>query len=108
VGKEISVEERDRRWRQLADLYLAQQMSCYPPDYIRSDPRPERMLETVQRFEEDLTDQSRVYRQMKVTAYVGPAIPVSPSRDRGAEEDPLMTALDAQLKDMLAKSVSSA
>ena len=61
VAGDIAADERKRRWRQLADLYLAQQLACYPPDYIRPDPRPDRMLETVIRFEEDLTDQSRVY-----------------------------------------------
>ena len=88
VAGELTEAERDRRWRQLADLYLAQQMACYPRDYIHSDPRSERMLETVERFEEDLTDKCRIYRPMKVVAHVGPAIPVSPSRERSADEDP--------------------
>ena len=104
VSGEISADERERRWRQLADLYLAQQMSCYPPDYIRSNPRPDRMLETVERFEEDLTDTCRVYRPMKVTVTVGPAIPVSPTRDRAAAEDPVMTALQSQLEDYARRS----
>jgi len=104
VSGELTEAERDRRWRQLADLYLAQQMSCYPRDYIHSDPRPERMLETVERFEEDLTDKCRIYRPMKVVAHVGLAIPVSPSRERGAAEDPVMTALGGQIEDMLAKT----
>jgi 1-acyl-sn-glycerol-3-phosphate acyltransferase len=101
VSGELSVAERDRRWRQLADMYLAQQMWCYPPDYIRSDPHPDRMLETVERFEDDLTDRCRVYSPMKVTAHVGPAILVNPVRERGAAEDPVMTALETQLKTML-------
>ena len=88
VAGELTEAERDRRWRQLADLYLAQQMSCYPHDYIHSDPRSERMLETVERFEEDLTDRCRIYRPMKVIAHVGPAIPVNPSRERGAPKIP--------------------
>jgi len=101
VAGEISAPERERRWRQLADLYLAQQLACYPPDYIRADPRPDRMLETVIRFEEDLTDSSRVFRPMKVTASVGAAIPVSPARERGAAEDPVMAALERQLAELL-------
>ena len=36
VNGQITEEERERRWEQLADMYLAQQMSHYPPDYIKS------------------------------------------------------------------------
>ena len=66
IQGEMTSDERERRWLQLADMYLAQQLSCYPPDYLIADPTPERMLETVERFEEDLTDQSRIYRPMTV------------------------------------------
>ena len=48
------------RWlRQLADLYLAQQLHCYSGDYLADAPTPERLLETVERYEEDLTDTAR-------------------------------------------------
>jgi hypothetical protein len=62
------------------------------------------MLETVERFEEDLTDKCRIYSPVKVTATVGAAIPVSASRDRSAAEDPVMSALQSQLEAMLAIS----
>src|SRR5207249_566879 len=42
VKGDLSEEERKRRWKQLADVYLAQQLSFYPPDYIQSNPTPER------------------------------------------------------------------
>jgi 1-acyl-sn-glycerol-3-phosphate acyltransferase len=102
IEGKVTPEERDRRWRQLSDMYLAQQLSCYPPDYLASAPTPERMLETVERFEEDLTDECRIYRPMTVSVQVGEAIPVSPTRDRSAAEDPAMSALDKQLHDMIA------
>ncbi|MSR56541.1 MAG: 1-acyl-sn-glycerol-3-phosphate acyltransferase [Planctomycetaceae bacterium] len=101
VQREITAAERDRRWKQLADMYLAQQISCYPPDYIASNPTPERMLETVERFEEDLTDAARVHHPMTATVTVGPAIAVNPTRERGAAEDPVMSALERQLHGML-------
>jgi 1-acyl-sn-glycerol-3-phosphate acyltransferase len=101
VQGEITSQERDRRWRQLEDMYLAQQLSCYPPDYLGESPSPERMLETVERFEEDLTDKCRIYSPMTVTARVGDAIVVSPARERGAAEDPVMANLERQLKEML-------
>ena len=86
VAGTITDAERERRWRQLADLYLAQQISCYPPDYLRSNPTPERLLETVERFEEDLTDTTRIHSPMTATVQVGAAISVSPTRDRGSAE----------------------
>jgi 1-acyl-sn-glycerol-3-phosphate acyltransferase len=101
---EVSDEERDRRWRQLADLYLAQQLYFYPPDYVRSRPTPERMLETVERFEEDLTDRARVHRPLTALAEVGEALEVSPEHDRGSPADPLLQKLEEQLKGMLERN----
>jgi len=40
VKGDISEEERTRRWKQLADVYLAQQLAFYPPDYIADNPTP--------------------------------------------------------------------
>lgn len=101
VDGEISDEERDRRWRQLADLYLAQQLSFYPPDYIGPEAPGERLLETVERFEEDLTDRVRVHGSLRAIVQVGKPIEVSPGRDRGAEVDPLIEELEESLGAML-------
>jgi 1-acyl-sn-glycerol-3-phosphate acyltransferase len=101
IQGDITEEERQRRWRQLAAMYLAQQLWYYPPDYLTSATQTDRLLETVERFEEDLTDKCRTYRPMKVTATIGEAIPVSTARDRGAAEDPLMAAVEASIKQML-------
>lgn len=106
VHGDIDETERSRRWRQLADMYIAQQISHYPPDYIRSDPTPERLLETVERFEEDLTDQCRAHRPMSATIHVGEAIEVSPKRTRGAAEDPVMTEVNRQMHLMLGLEIS--
>src|SRR5258708_28990915 len=97
IKGEISDVERERRWRHLADMYFAQQVSHYPPDYVKSKPTPERLLETVERFEEDMTDSARVHRPITTTAEIGEAIPVSPMRERGSSEDPLMQAIDDRL-----------
>jgi hypothetical protein len=101
ITGELSEDERKRRWRHLADLYLAQQVSNYPPDYIRTNPTTNRLLETVERFEEDLTDKAHVHRPIHVFIEVGPAIEVSPTRARGAASDPLMEQIRAQLEMML-------
>jgi 1-acyl-sn-glycerol-3-phosphate acyltransferase len=92
--------ESQRRWKHLADLYLAQQLFHYPPDYLRHNPSPERILETVERLEEDLTDCIRVNGQIHATITVGEAIEVTGERPRG-EADPLLLQIRNQLVSLL-------
>lgn len=101
VRNEVTEAERQRRWRQLGDMYLAQQLCCYPDDYIRSNPTPERMLETVERFEEDMTDIARIHGPLSATVEIGEPLAVSPTRERGAAEDPLIAGIERQLQQML-------
>ncbi len=101
ITADLPEEERQRRWNQLADMYIAQQLGHYPPTYVKSDPSKERQLETVEKFEEDLTDVSRIHRPMSVTVRIGPAIPVATKRDRKAAEDPVMAAIEKQLHQLL-------
>jgi hypothetical protein len=104
VSGALDETEMQRRWRHLADMYLAQQLSCYPPDYLAADPTPERYLETIERFEEDLTDKAKLHPPMHAVVMVGEAIEIPPDRTRGAEGDPLMGAIREQLESMLAAS----
>lgn len=104
IDGSINETERKRRWKQLADVYLANQLAHYPPDYIRSNPTPGRMLETVERFEEDLTDKVRVHGPMSATLTIGEAIEVSPHREARGAEDPLLKAIQTQLRTMIAAS----
>jgi 1-acyl-sn-glycerol-3-phosphate acyltransferase len=92
--------ESQRRWKQLADLYLAQQLYHYPPDYVRSNPTPERILETIERLEEDLTDKRRIHGPIHATITVGEPIEVSGERPRGGP-DPLLGQIREQLCGML-------
>ena len=103
VAGEIAEEERTRRWQQLADTYLAQQVAFYPPEYFGDQTTPEQMLETVERYEEDLTDQVHVHRPLHVAVEVGEAIEVSPTRERGIGADPLLANIREQLEAMLAR-----
>jgi hypothetical protein len=100
VQGDLSEAERTRRWAQLADMYLAQQISCYPPDYLAAKPTPERLLETVERYEEDLTDQCRAHAPMHVSVTIGEAIVVGTERERGGA-DPLLAEIERQLQQML-------
>ncbi len=101
VRGNLSVEEKERRWDQLADLYLAQQVASYPPDYLASQLSVDRILETVERYEEDLTDTVRSNAPIKVIIEVGPAIPVGTKRDRSVQGDALMTEIAGSLQSML-------
>ena len=103
VAGDITEEERARRWQQLADTYLAQQLAFYPPEYFGAETTPEQMLETVERYEEDLTDKVHVHRPLHVALEVGEAIEVSPTRERGVEIDPVIAKTREQLETMLAR-----
>jgi 1-acyl-sn-glycerol-3-phosphate acyltransferase len=109
VEGDIDEPERQRRWTQLADLYLVQQLFHYPPDYARSNPTPQRLLETIERFEEDLTDNIRVHGPIHATVTIGEAIEAAPTREgRGAEGgDPLMDQIERQLQAMLASDAGN-
>ncbi len=100
IDGDLSEDEKTRRWNHLADMYLAQQLGHYPPEYIANNSTPERMVETVEKFEEDLTDYCRVHGPMIATVQVGDAIEVSPKRVRGGE-DPVMASLESDMHSML-------
>ena len=83
----LSDAERERRWDQLARLYLAQQLSLYPAGYLEGHPSTERMLETVERLEEDLTDVATVHRPLAVTVPWANRSPSPPDGPRPAALD---------------------
>jgi 1-acyl-sn-glycerol-3-phosphate acyltransferase len=98
---QVSADERERRWKQLSDIYLSQQIFAYPPDYITQPTTPTRILETVERLEEDLTDRSRVHRPIHAIVEVGEAIEVPLERGPRGEEDPVMVTLRERLQAQL-------
>jgi len=104
VHGELTEPETAGRWRQLADLYLAQQLHCYSGDYLAEAPTPERLLETVERYEEDLTDIARPHPPLHAVISVGEPIEATPTRDRSADNDPMMDELRSQLETMLEES----
>jgi 1-acyl-sn-glycerol-3-phosphate acyltransferase len=104
---QLSEAEQQRRWRHLADCYLAQQLLCYPADYLRGQPSKERLLETVERYEEDLTDTARIHRPLRVRISVGPAIEVAAGRERNHAQDPFMQALRTEMEELLERSKRS-
>jgi hypothetical protein len=102
VAGTLAPAERERRWRDLAACYYAQQMSHYPRDYIlREKNLPERVVETVERFEEDFTDHMRVHEPFHAMIQVGEAIPVGTQRIRDSISDPVMADVRRQLQSMI-------
>ena len=101
VKGSLSEAETARRWRLLEDSTLAQQLYHYPPDYITEKASKARIIETVERFEEDLTGKVTVHGPVDATVTVGDAIEVSTGREARGEADSVMTAIDAQLHSML-------
>ncbi|MEX2093614.1 MAG: 1-acyl-sn-glycerol-3-phosphate acyltransferase [Pirellulales bacterium] len=102
VARRVTPEERERRWHDLAAIYYAQQISHYPRDYILPERNlPERIIETVERLEEDFTDHSHNYEPFHAVVEVGEAIPVGPERDREAVGDPVMDEVRRQLQTMI-------
>ncbi len=101
IEGKVDDAERRRRWEQLADMYLAQQLSYYPPDYWTEYPSLDRVLELIERLEEDLTDRVTVHGGLRVVIEVGEAIEVGVERDRSADVDPLMRQMEESLQGML-------
>lgn len=95
---ELDPVERKRRWKQLEDSYLAQQIDCYPDQYITEHPSVDRIFETIEKLEEDITGTCTIHGDLKVIIDVGEAIEVSPKRVRGQTSDPLMTEVRERLQ----------
>ncbi len=74
----IERAEREELWRDLTAIYLAQQVASYPPGYLQQPTTVTRVLETVEKFEEDLTDRARVHRGLHAVIEVGPALQSPP------------------------------
>src|SRR5688572_1560421 len=96
IKGELDETEKARRWRLLQDADLAQQLYHYPPNYVGDGDSKARMVETVERFEEDLTGKVTVHGPVDVKVTVGDAIEVSTAREARGESDPLMAAIDGQ------------
>jgi 1-acyl-sn-glycerol-3-phosphate acyltransferase len=102
VQNNISAEERERRWQELAACYYAQQLSHYPRDYITPDRMSvERILETAERLDEDLTGRLPSRGPLHVVLQVGEAISVDAEADRRVETERIMGTIKAQLQGTL-------
>jgi 1-acyl-sn-glycerol-3-phosphate acyltransferase len=99
----VPESEMPGRFSDLRDTYVAHQMACFPLGYLNEYPSVDRVRETVERFEEDVTDTSSLIRPLKCIIEVGPAIEVGTEKTarRGGDGDPLMQQVADQLQGLL-------
>lgn len=98
---EVDRTERARRWKHLERTYLAQQIEFYPEQYLTECRSVDRILETLEKFEEDFFEHCRIHGNLKVVLDVGEAIEVPTKRDKSAEFDPLMAQIRESIQVML-------
>lgn len=101
IKGELDEAESTRRWRLLQQAELAQRLAHYPPNYLDEAGDSGRLLETVERFEEDLTDKVTVHGPVAASIMVGDAIEVTAGREARGDSDPLMSAIERELSAML-------
>ncbi len=97
IKGDITDAECDRRWKHLADAYLAQQLCHYPPDYVAAGAPAGHIMETIERFEEDLNDNVRVHGPVEAIVTVGDAIEVPTGKD-GVD---VMDEIESQIRAMM-------
>ena len=100
VAGKLSAGQRARRWQQLADIYLAQQLATYPPAYL-ARASVDRILEIIEKYEEDITDKARLHGNLKVVLEIGEPLEVLPERQRGMSVDPLTVEIQRSLQTMI-------
>ncbi|MCA9130548.1 MAG: 1-acyl-sn-glycerol-3-phosphate acyltransferase [Planctomycetales bacterium] len=91
---------RDLIWDALYRAYSVQQIASYPSSYL-DVPTETRMLETVERIEEDVYDRSTIHRPLHAILSVGEAMRVSDSKPTRHEPDPIIAQLTTALERML-------
>jgi hypothetical protein len=100
----LSPQETRERWKVLTNCYYCQTLSLYPEGYLDSGERgavtPERIVETVHRLEEDLTDRVTLRPEWRVHFNIGEPIPAEAGKKtRG--EDPLLKELRQRMLQLL-------
>lgn len=102
IENRLGPDDRSERWRQIDALAVAEQTFHFPADYLGENPTPERLIETVERYEEAFGNpRPTIHGPMHLSLTVGDAIPVDPVRDKRAATDPLMDQLATSLRGLL-------
>ena len=101
IENNLSKTESEQCWRDLANTYLAQQISCYPNNYMDEFPTVDRIRETVERLEEDVTDVASLHTPLHAIIHIDEPIEISGKRERGTARDPLMPELENRIQAIL-------
>jgi 1-acyl-sn-glycerol-3-phosphate acyltransferase len=91
---DLDEKRKNQCWRHLADVYMAQQIAMYQPDYIADNPTPERLLEMANRYEDNLTD-TVTPQPLAAKLTVGEALEVT------EKADGLMDQIEERIRAML-------
>jgi len=104
-------DEATSRRQDLYDLNFAQQLCYYPVDYLSGETGKvtrERVIEMLERLEEDLTDKITMPRRFKLVIEVLDAVEVPAEKlPRGANSDPVMDEVRSRLEANLAESAEA-
>lgn len=107
----LNEEEAAGRRQDLFDLNLVQQLCYYPIDYLAGTTGKvtrERIIETLERLEEDLTDQITMPRRFKLVIDVLDAVEVPAEKlPRDADCDPMMDEVRDRLWENLMQSAQA-
>jgi hypothetical protein len=102
LAPETSEPERNQLRQKLQRLDFAQQLAAYPDGYLTRPPVTEtRLLETLERMEEDLLDRPRWPGPLHVVIEVGNRLEVPPEKAPRGDVDPLIEGLAESLSEML-------
>lgn len=101
IEGDLPQEELERRWKQINDLELAQAISLFPPEYVASRPTVDRILETVERFAENLTGREQHHGPLHAVIQIGEPIEVESRRTKDVAGDPLIGQIARQLRGLL-------
>lgn len=84
------------------DTYIAHQMASHPLPYLKQNVTTDRVRETVERLQEDATDNATLHRPLKCVIDIGEPIEVSTRRERREDgKDPLMMQVYDSLQSLL-------
>ena len=107
----LDPQEAMERRQDLYDLNFVQQLCYYPVDYLSGDTgkvTAERIIEMLERLEEDLTDKITMPRRFKLVIDVLDAIEVPAEKlPRGMQSDPVMDEVRTCLETNLALTAES-
>ncbi len=100
IDPQTASQQQQAIWADLNVLYLVQQVGSYPATYLQQ-PSDMRLLETVERLEEDITGRARIHRPLHAILQVDEPIVVETGTIPRGGHDPVMATLDTRLRSML-------